>query len=263
MTNNEIKVIENLKKKKYRDESGRFLIEGKHLLDECVKSDAYRESIELLIIRDDFEEVDFVNMIKNTVSNLPVEILEAKKFGRISDTVNSQGIAAVVKKYAGFVVTGEERIITALDNISDPGNFGTILRTCRWFGIKTVICGNNSVDVYNSKTIRSSQGAVFYVNVSESPDLNVTLKEMTYKGYNVILTTTGADTGLNDYKFESDKKYVIVFGNEASGISDEIVNEKSYDRISIEGYSDCESLNVATSVGIVMYKAASDMKKDT
>ncbi|MCX6163167.1 MAG: RNA methyltransferase [Ignavibacteriae bacterium] len=120
--------------------------------------------------------------------------------------------------------------------------------------------GNNSVDVFNSKTIRSSQGAIFYVNVSESPDLNVTLKEMTYKGYNVILTTPGADTGLNDYKFESDKKYVIVFGNEANGISDEIVNDKSYDRISIEGYSDCESLNVSLSAGIVMYKAASDMK---
>ena len=99
-----------------------------------------------------------------------------KNFDKISDTVNPQGIIAVVKKpeHASRMHNSEKnKLIIALDNINDPGNLGTIIRSCYWFNVDKILISRNSVDLYNSKVIRASQGAIFHTDITNEGDLRL------------------------------------------------------------------------------------------
>ena len=144
------------------------------------------------------------------------------------------------------------KIIIALDRITDPGNLGTIIRTAYWFGVELILVSGNSVDIYNAKVIRASQGAVFHVNILENIGLLSKLNELKDNGYKVyLLTPKGTDNlkGIN-----KGAKSVFVFGNEADGISKELFSSGFY-LLKIEGFTNCESLNVAVSTAIVLYES--------
>jgi RNA methyltransferase, TrmH family len=152
------------------------------------------------------------------------------------------------------IVKRNEGLIIALDGINDPGNLGTIIRTAYWFGVNTIILGKGSTDPYNSKVLRSSQGAVFHINITEDVSLAEELRKLQEERYSVYLFTLNAEESLSQIvqSGKSDKS-VLVFGSEAHGISEEIM-KGDYKKVKVKGYSDCESLNVAVTCGIALYE---------
>ncbi|MCE1166030.1 MAG: RNA methyltransferase [Bacteroidetes bacterium] len=254
LTAEETKKLASLKIKKYRDRLNLFIIEGEHLIEEAVNSE-FSGFIEYILIRHDYSNNNFLN----NIDGYRIVKTSTKNFEKISETTNPQGIAALINKPdSEFEIDSE--IVVALDNINDPGNAGTILRTCYWFGVNQIIHGKNTVDIYNSKTLRASQGAVFHVSARETEALKSTLDELYSKGYEILITSLDGND-IESYSFGKNKKYVIVFGNEANGVSEPIMNEKKFTKISVKGYSDCESLNVGVSSGIILNHIRSNFAK--
>ncbi len=258
MTNSELKYFEKLKLKKYRDEENKFLIEGVHLIEECLKSDLYRDHIEKFFFRENFKDEDLHKRIYASKFNAEIVVLENKKFSKLSETENSPGVIAAVNKVSDIsslkskIQNQKFQILIALDLINDPGNLGTIIRTCHWFGVDNILISKNSADIYNSKVIRSSQGALFHVNVRNEVDLIEELKNLKKNNFEIILTDRDANNYLSNINLDRNKNYVFVFGNEAKGISKAICEDKNYTTLKIKGFTDCESLNVAVSAGIVI-----------
>ena len=256
LTNKEIKYYADLKNKRSRDEEGKFLVEGIHLIKECLSSELYySDQVECIIARDDFD--------LSLVPTKDVEIFYAsqKNFERLSDTVNPQGIIAVVKKPEHenrLHNSDKHRIIVALDNINDPGNLGTIVRTCYWFNVDKILISKNSVDLYNPKVLRASQGAIFHTDIVTEADLRIELLQLKDE-CQILLTDLDAKKNLSDLNIKQSEKYIIVFGNEANGISEEIKSQ-GFDMIKIDGFSDCESLNLSVSAGIILYQVANSLK---
>jgi TrmH family RNA methyltransferase len=249
LSSRQLKLLSSLKLRKFREKEGRFLIEGFHLIHECLLSPF---TVEQLILRKGVNLAEYSGIYRTVKERrVPTEIVQTQVFKKLSETVNSQGIIGVVgmpqqpKSAAGD-------IILALDSISDPGNLGTIIRTAYWFGIKTIILSKNSVDPFNSKVIRSSQGGLFHVGLVLSADLSSELRSLESEGFTVILFTPGSEEFLEDIKpAPMLRKCAAVFGNEARGTSANLL-EAGFRRASIRGFSGCESLNVAVSCGIVL-----------
>lgn len=252
MTNNELKYYSSLRVKKYREQENKFLVEGIHLIEECLAS-PYQNLIEKIIIRNDFDSENL------DLSSYDAETVSSKDFAKLSDTVNPQGIAAVVKIPEQPNENISNNLVIALENVNDPGNLGTIIRTAYWFDIKNILISSNSADVYNSKTLRSSQGAVFHTNLNLNLNLIENLSVLKSQGYIILLTDLDTSNTLSSYSVKKENKYVLVFGNEANGISPEL-KSKSFDKIKIESYSPCESLNLAVSAGILMHSFKSALK---
>jgi len=241
----EIKRLSSLKIKKFREKYSQFLIEGEHLIEEAVNSDFYQNII-YIIVRNDYSGGDFLDML----SNFKIYRASSKAFDRISGTENPQGIAALLKK-PDTEFAFDSDIITVLDNVNDPGNAGTIIRTCYWFDVKQVILGNNSVDLYNPKTVRATQGALFNILAKETEDLKTEIDALESSGYNILVTGLNG-TDIEEMEVSKNEKYALVLGNEANGVSSSFLNNKNYKLVSIKGYSACESLNVAISCGIIL-----------
>jgi RNA methyltransferase, TrmH family len=255
LTNNELKYFEKLKQKKYRDLENKFLIEGAHLVEECIKSGIYRDNLEIIFIREDFNENDLISYIRKTLSDTRIIQLEERRFNKLSETVNSQGIIGVVNKPHNknkIDFSNSGLLVVSLDNINDPGNLGTILRTCHWFGADEVLISKDSADIYNSKVIRSSQGAIFNLIIRNEINLEKELDKYSKNGFVIYLSDAKADSSSDELIFPEKKNTIIVFGNEANGISKEILTDKNYLKIKIRGFSKCESLNVAVAAGIIL-----------
>ena len=250
MTNNELKYLSNLKRKKYREKEKKFLIEGSHLVEEILRSPARKELLSVFI-RSGYDDTAVLQLLK--AENVPVEKMDAVSFAKISDTENPQGIIGLVN-IPGRIRNSKSigSLCIALDNINDPGNLGTILRTCYWFNTDEILISSNSVELYNPKVIRASQGAVFNLNIYEGARLDEELQKRHKEGWNIFLTDLDAKSFLSKTTFEKKSKYVFVFGNEANGISPGILASKDYQRIKIRSFSSCESLNIAISLGIVL-----------
>lgn len=249
MNNETLKDYIKLKQKKYRDEDSRFLVEGIHLVEECLKSKFYKKNIETIFLRKDFRDETLINKLRG----IETEILSDKEFNKLSETENPQGIIGLVNK-SEYIPAQNDKIICALDNINDPGNLGTIFRLCWWFGIDNVLISTNSVDIYNSKVIRASQGAIFNLDIKVNVNLPDELISLYGKGYEIIITDLKTKNTINNYKFGGNNNYVLVFGNEANGISSEISKSPHYTKMKIDSYTNCESLNVATSAAIIFYE---------
>lgn len=250
LSNKEIKYFSSLKHKKYRDKEDKFLIEGFHLTEECLSSTYLMDCV---IKRDDLDMKDFGKLnalLRN--KNIPVHSLKPALFGKLTETKNSQGIIGVVRKKNQSTINEltSSNLIIALDRINDPGNLGTIIRTAYWFGVDGILIGKGSVDIYNSKVIRATQGALFHINTYQDIDLLDSLKTFCLSDYSVYLLTPHTEKSINVIK--KDKKTIFIFGSESEGLSKEIMSEK-YEKIKIPGYTNCESLNISVSCGIVLY----------
>jgi TrmH family RNA methyltransferase len=255
LTTNEIKVFASLKQKKFRKEHGKFLIEGFHLIEECLNSD---HELEYIIVRSDVNLQGYPEILEKIAKNKTiVEPLPEKLFNKLTDTESSQGIVGVVKRPIQKVNAREQKIIMVLDKISDPGNLGTLIRTSYWFGVKTILLSEDSADPYNPKVIRSTQGGIFHTDVIEDADIPEILLSRQAEGYRIYLFTLTAERFLDEIRKDMEtfknEKIILVFGNEAHGISEKILALK-FDQIKIRGYSECESLNAAVSGAIALYE---------
>ena len=257
---NIIKQFASLKQKKERLEQSRFLIEGFHLVEECLNSDY---ELEYIILRSDVNLQGHTGILEKIAKNKTiVEPLPEKQFNKLTDTESSQGIVGIVKRsfkstMSQGSVNGNSNIIIALDRISDPGNLGTIIRTAYWFGVNTILLSRECADPYNPKVIRSTQGGIFHTNIIEDADLLAGLNELKSAGHEVYLFTLDAENFLAEVRNTNDvsanSKSVLVFGNESHGISQEII-DCGFTKLKIKGYSQSESLNAAVSCAIALYE---------
>ena len=254
MTKNELKYFQKLRQKKFRDSENKFLIEGLHLVEECKKSDHYKDNLEIIFVRNDFNLKDLkkLNIDKKQIDLIS---LDEKLFRILTDTVSPQGIIGVVtkpKEPFNKKIFEKSSLAVALDTINDPGNLGTIIRTGYCYGVDEILISDNSVDLYNPKVLRSTQGAIFNLNIRCELNLENELEKYYLDGYKIILTELNSEKYLNDYMFKPGEKYIIVFGNEAGGINKNILRHNKYEKMKIKIFTDCESLNIAVSAGIAL-----------
>jgi len=246
LTSNDLKYYVSLKQKKFRESEKKFLIEGKHLVEECLSS---QFRLELLIIDDKtFRDKELISRAGD--NNVKIEKIASPQFNKISDTETPQGIIGVVNiKRPVKHEYNEMKLVIALDAVNDPGNLGTILRTAYWYGVDLILIGEGSVDVYNPKVIRSSQGAIFKTNFLVNIPLIKELIQLQDKGIAVYCLTTNTNKLLS--RTEIKPRSMFVFGNEANGISEEVL-KSGFENVKVEGYSNCDSLNIAVTAGVVL-----------
>ncbi len=244
--NNLIKHICKLREKKYRDEYCEFIIEGVKLLKEALNE---KVTIKNIIISE--EAIKQKTIEKELLKKIDYIQVPESIFKLISNVENPQGILAVIKKNSNSDIIDEKSdFILALDDIQDPGNLGTIIRTADSINLKQIIVSKGTADAYNPKVIRSTMGAIYRVKIIETENLLETLKNLQKKKYKIVVTSLDAkktifNTNLN--------KSVIVIGNESNGVSKKIIDiadEKTI--IPMEGKT--ESLNASVATGIILYE---------
>ena len=240
ISNETIKHIKSLYQKKYRDEFNEYIVEGIKLVKEAINE---KQEITKIVICEELMTEEF------DTEGYPVELVNKRVFDEISDTQTPQGVLAVIKIPSKQMISSN--IIFALDDVRDPGNIGTIIRTLDCAGLNDLILSTESVDIYNSKVVRSTMGAIFRVNVSYE-DLENKLLDLQNKGYEIIITDL--DTEFSCYDTELNKKCVVVIGNEAHGVSDRI-KDIADKKIRIPMYGRTESLNASVAAGILIYES--------
>lgn len=229
--NPKIKELKKLKTKKYRDILGKFIIEGEHLINEAYNL-GYLEEIYAL---------------ENYECNLDVKInYVTKEILKYITDLETPTIIGVAKKIEEKDI-GNRLVI--LDDIQDPGNLGTIIRSSVAFNIDTIVLSNNSVDLYNDKVIRASQGMIFKINILRK-DI-IPFVSNIKNDYYIYGTKVNGGNSLK--KIEKHKKFVIIMGNEGKGMSsslDNLCDEFIY----IDMNENCESLNVGVATSIILYE---------
>ena len=236
--NENIKEIKRLKDKKYRKE--KYIIEGLKMLKEAIEENV---EIELIVIREGTQiEID--------ISKYNSIIVSESVFKEITDVVTPQGVIAVVKKNNNNSINYDEELIIVLDEIQDPGNLGTIIRTVDSANLKQIIVSKNTVDAYGPKVIRSTMGAIFRVNIIEVDNLLNTMEELDKNGFETLCTSLDESESL--YKIDFKKKAIII-GNEANGVSTE-VQKKADKKIKIPMLGKTESLNASVATGVIIYE---------
>lgn len=246
---NRLKYYSSLLQKKYREEENKFIAEGLKVVEEGLNS-SYK--CEIIFIRNDFQDIE---KSLQYITNKGIELvtLSEKEFSRISDSKSPQGISAVfIKPALGSPAHIKTSVAACLDKISDPGNIGTILRNCDWFGISDIIIGEDNADIFNPKTIRSSMGSIFHMNLFLSSELKESLLSLKKKEFKII---TADLKGTDLFGFHFPAKCIFVFSSEAHGVS-LTIKEVSDEMIAIPGFGKAESLNVASASAIILSRYA-------
>ncbi len=232
-----IKEIKKLHQKKYREQTAQFLVEGFHLVSEAYKSEF---AIDQIIIREDTDLPDWVK--EEDVLFVTYDV-----FDTITQTETPQGIAAVVNKYQ---FTNElQGHVLLLDAIQDPGNLGTMIRTAEAAGFTKVVLGKGTVDLYNDKVLRATQGSLFYLPVIQA-DLSVEINELKANDYEVW--AAALEDSESYQNVEVNNRVALIIGNEGAGISSDIIAQADKN-IKIPIYGRTESLNAGIAAGVLMY----------
>ena len=233
LNNEKIKEIKKLNIKKYREIENLFIVEGEHLVLEAYKKGV----LKTLIVEE------------NTSFNLDVEtmIVTREVIKHITELETPQNIIGICNKLT------EEKIgnkVLVLDDIQDPGNLGAIIRSAVAFNIDTIVISNNTVDLYNSKVVRASQGMLFNINIirKDIKEIILNLKKENYK-----ILATRVTSGKSLKSIVKTNKFAIIMGNEGNGVSKDIL-DLSDEYLYIDINKNCESLNVAVATSIILYE---------
>lgn len=247
--NETVKTIKKLKDKKYRDETGLYIIEGIKMLEEAIEEKARIRKI--IICEECLKAEDLEQKVLYEIAKYNCIYVNSKVFNSLTDVVAPQGIMAVIEKpNKDIKIKYDQDIILALDGIQDPGNLGTILRTADSVNLKQIIVTKNTADSYNPKVVRSTMGAILRIKIIETDDLAKTLKEAKKNKFKIVATSL--DTNNSIYDIDYNKK-VIVIGNEANGVSKEI-QELADNKVKIPMLGKTESLNASVATGIMLYE---------
>jgi TrmH family RNA methyltransferase len=233
LQNSKVKEWIKLKEKKYRDLNNLFLIEGDHLLNEAMIKGVVREIISTDKLFD-FEGIPFYEVNDSIMK-------------KMSNQVSGTNVICVCEKLREREIIGN---VCLLDNIQDPGNLGTIIRSAVAFNIDTIIVSPDTVDLYNDKTIRSSEGMLFHINVIKLnlEDAIDSLKNKDYKIYG-----TNVENGLDLKETSFLNKVAVIIGNEGNGVK-KALQDKCDSLIYIPISSSCESLNAGIAASIIFYE---------
>lgn len=266
MTKNDIKFIQSLKQTKFRKENKMFVVEGNKLVSELLASNF---NVENILVTENWLE-KFPEMAASLNS---YEIVNAKQMEQMSSMVTPPGIIATAHtpSYKINPIDTENEIILALDGINDPGNLGTMIRTADWFGINKIVCSNDCADAWQAKTIQSTMGSIFRIQIIETDLREFLLKTQRYKDTKTqSLTDTNSATlqlcefttpiygalmeGENIFKKKIEKKNgVIIIGSESHGIRKDILPlVTSPIHIPRGNGSQTESLNASVAAAIII-----------
>ncbi|SHI00197.1 RNA methyltransferase, TrmH family [Clostridium grantii DSM 8605] len=244
--NSLIKEVKKLNDRKVRLKKKQFFIEGFRFVEEALKSDFI---IPYLFISED-NSYKLEEQKANIDSETECYIISDKLMKYICNTENPQGIAAVVNMKEDTSITNEKGFYLLADKVRDPGNMGTIIRTAHATGAHGVILTKGTVDVYNDKTLRSTMGSIFKVNIINDEE-NEFLEQLKEKGFQLLVSSLEAKESF--YQLDLTDKVIIAVGNEGNGISDEILGKANKSFI-IPMVGDSESLNVAVAASVMMYE---------
>lgn len=236
LDNNKIKEVVKLRQKKYRDKENKFIVETYNLIEEALKEDLL---LELFIL--EREKIDF-----NIPTNVTINYVTSKVMNKLTDVKNCKYLGIVAKKESKGLI-GNKYLL--LDNIQDPGNLGTIIRTSLGFNIDTIILSNNTCDLYNEKVVRSTEGAIFKINIERS-DLKETISIL--KNKSIPIYGTDVRNGVDLKKVGHQDSFALIMGNEGNGVSEEI-KELVDKNIYISMNNNLESLNVSVATGIILF----------
>ena len=236
ITQEQIKWLRSLKQKKFRTADNCYFVEGKKMLEEAI---AYAsDHIEFIVTTDE----DFKISITDEIEVLKCT---AKQMNQLSELKTPSAFFILLKQRSEKLPIDNQRFIV-LDGLQDPGNLGTIIRTCDWFGIKHIVCSKDTVEHYNPKVIQATMGSIFRVHVSY-----IDLKDFIKVSKAKIVGTEMTAPSLFDSMHILKEAIGIIIGNEGKCISPQ-VKELVNNHISIPKIGNSESLNAAVSAGIIM-----------
>lgn len=244
-----IKHIKKLKDKKERDISNEYVIEGIKLIQEAIQENV---NIKQIIVCDDCDKTEGISKdLMYEIAKYDCVYVTKKIFKYISEVQEPQGILAVIEKNnTDREIDYTQDIIVALDDVQDPGNLGTILRTVDSIGLTQILVSKGTADSYNPKVVRSTMGAIFRIKIIECEDLEKILKEIKKHKFKVVVTSLQTENTI--YEINYNKK-VIVIGNEAKGVEQKI-QQMADEKIKIPMFGKTESLNASVATGIVLYE---------
>ncbi len=244
-----IKHIIKLKEKKYRKEYNEYIIEGAKIVQEAIQE---KTKIKQIIISENAINTDLIqNHLKEELQKIDYIQVPSNIFKLISEVEKPQGILAIIEKEKQEEnIDVNQDIILALDDLQDPGNLGTIIRTADSVGLKQILISKGTTEAYNPKVIRSTMGAIFRVKIIECENLKETLKRLQKNNFKIMVTDLNTDKSIYDIKLQ---KKVIIIGNEANGVSEEIKNIADT-RAIIPMFGKTESLNASIATGVILYE---------
>lgn len=236
ITAKQLKTFQQLRNRADRQQQGLFLLEGNKLVDEALLADWPLEA--LCVLRG--------TQLKNIPLKVAVYDLTSHQMEQLSTLDTAPKILGIAHLPKAPSQRKNEDFILVLEDIQDPGNLGTILRTANWFGLSRLVVNTNTVDPYNEKVVRASMGAILHLAIQVENDLPTYLKDLQKKGYQLVCTD------VNEGRSTLPKgKIVLVLGNEGKGVSGAI-RELADNFYHIPGSGQGESLNVAVTSGIVL-----------
>ncbi|MEO6490604.1 MAG: RNA methyltransferase [Ferruginibacter sp.] len=239
-----IKYIQSLQHKKFRDEYNAFIAEGPKVVTGILTSNVYPVN-NIYALQDWVDELD--NGIRERISE-KIVVLKDFELEKISSYTTANNVVGVFEK-RDLAPAGSfnNKFTILLDDLQDPGNFGTIIRTADWFGVENIICSPNTVDMYNSKVVQSTMASIGQVNILYT-DVGEWLKDN--KEIKAFAATLN---GRSINEFVGEKEGIIIIGNESKGISDELI-KLANELITIPKKGRAESLNAAVATGIILSK---------
>ncbi|MGB0391673.1 MAG: TrmH family RNA methyltransferase [Salibacteraceae bacterium] len=249
LSKNKIKTIRSLSLKKHREELGLFIVEGEKMCKELLELNLNGAKCDYQI-QEIFFTQEWLDKYEDLVSRFQGEKLLVKtvELEKLSQLKTANQVIAIVKIPPVEIPYYDEELVLLLDKIQDPGNMGTIIRTAEWFGIKYIICSSDSVDLYNSKVVQSTMGAMFNVDILYF-DIVQAIKNL--KKHHPLKPVYGAALdGRNIYDTPLSQNACIVMGNESKGIRPE-VREMVTKTIKIPQIGKSESLNVASATAVI------------
>ena len=242
ITKNQIKFLRSLSQKKYRIQSQKFLVEGKRIVKELIKSSAL---IDQIYVSEDFivKNADFILFD----SNITYEIIPNDVISKIKTTDSSQEVFAISFINNSLDIQIQTPILV-LDDISDPGNLGTLLRSASWYGINNVLVSSKSVDIYNPKVVRSAMGAHFHITNLHQLSEEKIRSILNDESINIIAATLNGSSHKN---FDPSNNWALILGNEAHGVTESMLNIAN-DQVSIPKLGNMESLNVGVAGSVLI-----------
>lgn len=250
MNKSKLSEIKKLQQKKYRQETGAYIVEGWKSIEEALNAGVSLKTV--VYDENKIDDAEFLSRLEKSAKELiPAK---AREIESLSDAVTAQGIIAVASAKSSIdkldqILKAESALVVVLDGINDPGNLGTVIRTCDWFGVNALVIGKNSVELYNPKVVRATMGSLFHFPIFNEVDLENILTQCRKEGFSIYSTEL---TGSDDVrKTAFSKKSMIVIGSESHGVSQEI-SRLAHKKVSIPKTGKAESLNAAIACGIIL-----------
>lgn len=248
-----IKNIKKLKEKKYRDLENSYIVEGLKMIKEAIKENANIKQI--IICEECIHDGELDKDTLYEIAKYNLIYVTKKVFDQITEVKTPQGIIAVIEKKEKKAsdiraIDYSQDIIVALDDLQDPGNLGTILRTVDSANLNQIILSKNCADPYNPKVVRSTMGAIFRVNIIQVDNLKEELENLKNNNFDIMVTSLDTQKSIYDVNYN---KKVIVIGNEANGVSKE-VQAIADEKVKIPMLGKTESLNASVATGIIIYE---------